>query len=353
MPIFNVENLLERALNSIINQTMDLSDIEVIMVDDCSTDNSRKIMEKYSKKYANFISLYHEENSGGCGFPRNTGLEVASGEYVLFLDADDEYMLDNCEILYKTIKKYDADIAFGRYMRVFPHLNKFEVSFSPYLDNLSNEYKNIKLDNCKNISKLSKLRSILNDYIIYGKKTQTDSSYRDIVHVDNLEQDFDLLMLPPAVWTKLYRRDFLLDNQFIFQQEAAEDIVFVMGTFLKAEGIVFLNNFIGHKYYKYESAENESMTNVVSYKLLSEVSNSYIFCSKYCCNFPKYVRNFLANSFLTSIYFLWCESNLDKIENNHIIDNLNTIRKKYDVGFKSNLLFLLRIFMINISNYFR
>ena len=55
LPIFNIENFLERALKSIINQTMDLKDIEVIMVDDVSTDDSRKIMEEYSSKYSNFI----------------------------------------------------------------------------------------------------------------------------------------------------------------------------------------------------------------------------------------------------------------------------------------------------------
>lgn len=113
LPIFNVEKLLERALESIINQTMDLKDIEVIMVDDCSTDGSKEIMVKYSNKYSNFISLCHEKNSGGCGFPRNTGLKVATGEYIIFFDADDELLPDNCEKLYNAIKEYDADIAFG------------------------------------------------------------------------------------------------------------------------------------------------------------------------------------------------------------------------------------------------
>ena len=82
MPIFNVEKYLKRALNSIINQTMDFRDIEVIMVDDCSTDNSRKIIEEYSNKYSNFIGIYHEKNSGCAGVPRNTGLKRASAEYM-------------------------------------------------------------------------------------------------------------------------------------------------------------------------------------------------------------------------------------------------------------------------------
>ena len=191
LPIFNVEKLLERALNSIINQTMDLADIEVIMVDDCSTDSSRKIMEKYSNKYPNFISLYHQENSGGCGLPRNTGLEVASGEYVMFLDPDDEYMADNCEILYETIKKFDADIAFGRYMRVYPHLNKFEVSFSPFMDNILDKYKNIDISNV-NLSRIDKLKLKITDNLIYGKTLRKDNSFKDIVYVDNINQDFDL-----------------------------------------------------------------------------------------------------------------------------------------------------------------
>ena len=59
LPIYNVDKYLERSLKSILNQTMELNDIEVIMVDDCSTDNSKNIMEKYSKKYPNFKSLFH------------------------------------------------------------------------------------------------------------------------------------------------------------------------------------------------------------------------------------------------------------------------------------------------------
>ena len=76
MPIFNVEEYIERSLKSILNQTMDLNDIEVIMVDDCSTDNSRMIIERYSHDYSNFKGLYHEKNSGGCAIIRILGKKI-------------------------------------------------------------------------------------------------------------------------------------------------------------------------------------------------------------------------------------------------------------------------------------
>lgn len=176
IPIFNVEKYLKRALNSIINQTMDFKDIEVIMVDDCSTDNSRKIIEEYSNKYSNFIGIYHEKNSGCAAIPRNTGLKVASGEYIMFLDPDDEYSLDCCEKLYNTIREYDADVAFGRFVYVYDNKKTVEKSYSPYDDNIVNEYPNMKFE-VKSESKINKILNKIIRYLVYGNQMNKKNSW--------------------------------------------------------------------------------------------------------------------------------------------------------------------------------
>ena len=303
LPIFNIENFLERALKSIINQTMDLKDIEVIMVDDVSTDDSRKIMKEYSSIYSNFISLFHEKNSGGCGFPRNTGLEVASGEYVMFLDPDDEFLPENCERLYEAIKKYDADIAFGRYKRCFYSLNKNEISPSPFDDSLEN---------------------IGPSNIIYAK---------------NIQDNFDLLRLPPSVWTKIYKKEFLVDNNFKFQQQAAEDVVFVLETFKKAHGIVFLNCHIGYVYYTYNVEDSTSMTNNVSFKLLSDLCDSYSKALLLTKDFPKEVRSFHIYPNLMHWFALFGKSDLTNDEKKYLVEKFKKLNSLSNHNFKTRILF--------------
>lgn len=107
VPIFNVEKYLEKSVNSIINQTY--KNIEIILVDDESPDNCGKICDEYSKK-DNRIKVIHKKN-GGLSDARNAGVKIAEGEYILFIDSDDWIENNMIEILYKNIKRYDADIS--------------------------------------------------------------------------------------------------------------------------------------------------------------------------------------------------------------------------------------------------
>ena len=86
VPVYNNGKYLKTCLDSLINQT--LEDVEIIAVDDCSTDNSLLILEEYAKKYPN-VKVYHNEKNIGQGASRNRGLEVAKGEYIGFVDSDD------------------------------------------------------------------------------------------------------------------------------------------------------------------------------------------------------------------------------------------------------------------------
>lgn len=106
VPIYNVEKYLRQCLDSLLAQTY--KNIEVIMVDDGSPDNCGVICDEYAEKYCNFIAV-HKENAG-LGMARNTGLENAHGQYVIFIDSDD-YISDSLiEELYKELKLYQVDV---------------------------------------------------------------------------------------------------------------------------------------------------------------------------------------------------------------------------------------------------
>ena len=106
VPVYNVEKYLDKCLKSLINQT--LKDIEVIVVNDGSPDNSQKIIDKYVKKYENVKS--YEKKNGGLSDTRNYGLQYVTGEYIAFIDSDDYIDNTMLEKMYNKAIKDDLDI---------------------------------------------------------------------------------------------------------------------------------------------------------------------------------------------------------------------------------------------------
>ena len=87
VPVYNVEAYLRECLDSVVGQTLEFDRIELIAIDDGSTDGSGRMLDAYAARCA--MTVRHEPNSGGAGRPRNVGLDLATGQYVFFLDADD------------------------------------------------------------------------------------------------------------------------------------------------------------------------------------------------------------------------------------------------------------------------
>lgn len=114
VPVYNVERYLRECLDSIVKQTY--KNIEVIMVDDGSKDSSGIICDEYSAKYENLQTI-HKKNAG-LGLARNTGLDVALGEYVYFLDSDDYISCDEIEKLVEAIKQNKVDACFAGFCAV-------------------------------------------------------------------------------------------------------------------------------------------------------------------------------------------------------------------------------------------
>ncbi|VNA10766.1 glycosyl transferase family protein [Streptococcus pneumoniae] len=113
IPVYNVEKYLRRCLDSVVNQIY--KDIEVILVNDGSPDNSKEICEEYVAKYSN-IQLINQKNAG-LGAARNTGLQYITGNAVTFVDSDDWLELDAIEYYVASMKKSDADIVVTQMIR--------------------------------------------------------------------------------------------------------------------------------------------------------------------------------------------------------------------------------------------
>lgn len=106
VPVFNVEKYLEQCLDSIVNQT--LKDIEIIIINDGSTDGSSEIIDKYKKKYFNIKVI--EQKNAGLSAARNAGIKESKGKYMMFIDSDDFIDLDMVEILYTKAEKYNCPL---------------------------------------------------------------------------------------------------------------------------------------------------------------------------------------------------------------------------------------------------
>ena len=127
VPTYNVENYLERCIKSLIGQT--LKEIEIILVDDESPDSSPDICEEWKKKDSR-IKVIHKKN-GGLGFARNSGLEIATGEFVAFCDSDDVVDINMYKILYTMADNENLDAVYSEFnvdnypgFHVIPHKEK-------------------------------------------------------------------------------------------------------------------------------------------------------------------------------------------------------------------------------------
>ncbi len=135
IPVYNTEKYLRKCLDSVCNQT--LSDIEIICVNDCSTDNSFEILKEYASKDDRIKLIDFKENKGAA-VARNTGIDEAKGEYIGFVDSDDFIDLDFYEKLYKEAINKNADIVKGAYK--YPNGSIVETFFNEKIKEDKNNF---------------------------------------------------------------------------------------------------------------------------------------------------------------------------------------------------------------------
>lgn len=137
VPVFNCENYIEDCLNSILNQT--LEQIEIIVINDGSTDNTSAILEKYEKNYHDKIKLLNKENEGQ-GKARNIGINLASGEFITFVDADDKIEPNMLEEMYKMAKSETSDIVVCDYYEIYGEKKQIKKTIPQRTADLKRDY---------------------------------------------------------------------------------------------------------------------------------------------------------------------------------------------------------------------
>lgn len=172
VPVYNVEKYVAECIESIINQTY--RDLEIILVDDGSTDNSGAICDKYSKEDER-IRVIHKTN-GGLSDARNVGIDVANGDYIAFVDSDDYIHPQMLEILLCNSNDNQADISVCSFVSVgetekcnFEEINTEEIRASNYEDNRISEIYNNNLLTVVAWNKLYKRNLFKNIRYEYGK----------------------------------------------------------------------------------------------------------------------------------------------------------------------------------------
>lgn len=247
IPIYNVENYLEECLNSIIEQT--LNEIEIICIDDCSTDNSYKILERYKNIDSRFVILRNIKNIGP-GPTRNIGIKLARGDYIGFVDSDDYISLNYFESLYYTGKHFNSDLVNTLNMIRFPNS-----------------------DNNMNITNF-------NDKL----------EYTSICSLDNIGAINSIYMINNNPVNKLFRRDFILHNNIFYMDNnigMAEDLDFIIRVLAHNPSISFNNNAC----YYYRHNLNSSCYNAIFdkkyfFSLLDHLNNSICYLIKLGVNLP-------------------------------------------------------------------
>lgn len=123
VPVYNVEKYIERCLDSLVNQT--LKDIEIIIVNDGSTDGSKEIIQKYLNKYKNIV--YLEKENGGLSSARNYGIPYAKGEYIGFVDSDDYVEITMYEKMYNKAIEEKSDMVECDFIWEYPNKKREDI----------------------------------------------------------------------------------------------------------------------------------------------------------------------------------------------------------------------------------
>ena len=213
LPMYNMEKYIGECLDSILAQTF--QDFEVIIVDDCSKDDSISVVEQYFPKFNKYDEklklLRSEVNSGGhVGTPRNMGIKIARGKYLYFMDSDDAIINNALEVLYKTAEKFNADVVHG---------DKFLKAPGETVTNDKNMLEEISLPNADIIYKPTLLSDNLTDRV----------------------NKFVARKMRWEPWNHLVSRKLLVENDIWFSNlSIADDMVYFITVLFTAKKIVLI-----------------------------------------------------------------------------------------------------------------
>ncbi len=282
IPVYNSEKYLEQCLESACGQT--LKDIEIICVNDASSDNSFAILKEFEKKDKRLKIVNHEKNQGE-STARNNGLKRASGEYIAFLDNDDRIDLNFCEKLYKQAKRENADISKGN----------------------------------------------ICTYDFNGKKIETKSLNELIQEKD------DKMYFIFNWWTAIYRRALIENNNLIFPEALilGGDVVFLNKALIASNKLTIVDDVFYYYYRRKNSGDSKMLSlkkvksNLKAYEMIIDNIN--------CCD-PKMLNEeaykfIYKNFFIATLNIMFRNKSIEskKITFNAILDFYDKSKYKKDL----------------------
>ena len=225
IPVYNTEMYLRRCIESLLSQT--LSDIEIIAIDDGSTDGSGEILDSYQRQYADKIQVYHQENAG-ISAARNRGISLAEGKYIAFIDSDDSIEPQFCQVLIEKIESDELDMVICDFFEISP-----------------NERKRKIMPEAKECTVFEKPHLL-----------------------------FDINTSP---WNKLYRKEFLVKNEISFPRGIKyEDAVFLHEIMAKHAKIGCVREALVNYFIHSESESTVIKKNVFDiFKILDIIRRAY------------------------------------------------------------------------------
>ena len=269
VPVYNVGDVLKNTLDSIVNQTY--KDIEIICVDDGSTDNSYEILKDYESKDNRFIVLQQVHQNAGAA--RNLGLKKSTGKYIYFLDSDDYFKPNMFQEMYDAAERHKADIV---------------------VCNAERYYENGEID----------LKSV--PFVYPNTPVDQPFNWKDF------PQDI-FKMLSPAPWNKLYLRELIVENNLEFQSiECFNDTSFAYAIRVLARRIVYLDN----AYINYRKHRKGSITSTYS-KYVINIIKCYMLTKDLLITYGVYddLRHPLIKIFRAHIQALVPRLNNEQYEN--------------------------------------
>ena len=282
---YNTGDYLNEFLDSMKSQSIGFENIEVIFVDDNSNDDyTLDLLKKFNKDYENVKVEFLDVNSGFPGTGRNIGLNISTSDYVIFADHDDTYTENAFEVMCDKIA--DNDMLISNFNQVFT------------------------------------------DKTIPFKSIYKDSGE---IKVSDIGEDKMLLRVPAAIWTRLFRKSFLIENDIYFLEGMlAEDVYVATYSCLNAKGIIYLNDFYSYNYKIRDSKDDKSTIHVRNRKYIEAILNGYYKIDEMLINLNKTsYGETIFKSHLTSWLYTIVLSNISDGDKKELFIKSHEIFNKY------------------------
>lgn len=310
--VYNLQSYISQCIDSIINQNVNLNDLEIIIIDDGSKDNSKRICFEYTKKF-NFIKYFYQKNKG-VSAARNRGIDYSHGKYILMIDGDDILLPNSLNIIFEYIKK-DFDI--------------MQSDFIKFIDKIPTAIKE------KNLEKVSMINN--NSYPL------------------NIEYLFKEGLNNFSLAVNIIKRDIIGERRINENLKYTEDMDFLLDLLFKAKSFYYITTPI----YGYRQSRNNSATTKISTKRIYDVIFFVNKWEKHCIStnisFSPYLLSFLAYQLLIiiGISYYMNDKKIDKqiSQKLYLLKNCKSFKVK--AGFVCYKLFGYKITSFFMNKYLR